>query len=130
VIAALDSLSISIDGKIVDLTTEGTPPDLGVVANGHRAYVNVESERQRAAAQAKRGSRGPGDKVALAPMPGRIIRVRVQAGDTITQGQPLVVMEAMKMENEIRAKTAGIVASVHVATGDTVESGAQLVKFS
>jgi glutaconyl-CoA/methylmalonyl-CoA decarboxylase subunit gamma len=123
-------LSVIMDGRVVDLTTEGTPPDLGAVASGLRAYVRVESERQRAADAAKRGKGGSGGKVALSPMPGRVVKVLVSPGDSVAVGQPLVVMEAMKMENEIRAKTAGTVARVHVSAGDTVESNAKLVTLS
>ena len=130
VVAVGQQLSVTMDGHVVDLTTEGTPPDLGAVASGQRVYVRVESERQRAADAAKRGTRASADKHALSPMPGRVVKVLVRAGDTIAMGQPLLVMEAMKMENEIRAKTPGTVARVHVAAGDTVEGHAKLVSFA
>ncbi len=130
VVAVGSQLSVLVEGRVVDLTTEGAPPELGAVANGHRAYVRVESERMRAADAAKRGARALGDKLALAPMPGRVVKVIVRAGDAVAPGQPLVVMEAMKMENEIRARTAGTVAQVHVAVGDTVEGGARLVTLA
>jgi biotin carboxyl carrier protein len=123
-------LSVRIDGKVVDLTTEGSPPDLGVIASGQRTYVRVESERQRAADAAKRGSRASSEKQVMSPMPGRIVKVLVQKGDVVTSGQPLIVMEAMKMENEVRAKTAGTIAEVHVAPGAAVEANAKLVSFA
>jgi biotin carboxyl carrier protein len=130
VVAVGQQLSVLVDGHVVDLTTEGVPPDLGAVASGQRAYVRVESERQRAADAAKRGGRASSEKVALSPMPGRIVKVLVKAGDVVVLGQPLVVMEAMKMENEIRARTAGTIAQVHVAVGDTVEGSARLVSLA
>jgi biotin carboxyl carrier protein len=123
-------LSVRIDGKVVDLTTEGAPPDLGAIASGQRAYVRVESDRQRAADAAKRGGRASTDKRVLSPMPGRIVKVLVQKGDQVAVGQPLIVMEAMKMENEIRAKTAGTVADVHVLPGAAVEANATLVSLA
>src|SRR5262245_6185238 len=55
-------LSIRIDGQMIDLTVEGTTPDLGVIASGHRSYVRVESERQRSANLAKKPGAGSGDK--------------------------------------------------------------------
>src|SRR5687768_10050014 len=61
--------SIRVDGRVVDLTVEGQPPDVGAVASGHRSYVRVESERQRAAAAAKKGAGGAGDKLVKSPMP-------------------------------------------------------------
>src|SRR5262245_12025916 len=57
------SLSVRVDGRIVDLTTEGHPPELGAIASGHRSYVRVESERQRAAAAAKKGPAASNEKL-------------------------------------------------------------------
>jgi pyruvate carboxylase subunit B len=59
-------------------------------------------------------------------MPGLIVRVNVNPGDTVAQGQGLVVMEAMKMENELRAQAAGTVKSVNVKPGTAVEKGTVL----
>jgi pyruvate carboxylase subunit B len=64
-----------------------------------------------------------------APMPGMIVRVHVQPGETVTQGQGVVSMEAMKMENELRAPTAGTVKAVLVQPGQAVEKGAVLVEL-
>src|SRR5262249_17275543 len=108
------ALSIRVDGRVVDLTTEGTPPDLGVIASGHRSYVRVESDRPRAAAAAAAHTSSSGDDLVRSPMPGRVVRVLVAAGDEVAIGQPLVVIEAMKMENELRAKRAGRIAEVLV----------------
>jgi biotin carboxyl carrier protein len=58
------------------------------------------------------------------------VKVLVQKGDQVAVGQPLIVMEAMKMENEIRAKTAGTVADVHVLPGAAVEANATLVSLA
>src|SRR5215470_4724131 len=57
------SLSVRIDGRVVDLTTEGAPPELGAIASGHRSYVRVESERQRAADAARKGKGGGSEKI-------------------------------------------------------------------
>ena len=65
-----------------------------------------------------------------APMPGNIIRVLVQAGDKVISGQPLLVMEAMKMEHTINAPADGIVEQVFFQTGDLVQNDAELIKFS
>src|SRR3954469_15771246 len=107
-------LSVRVDGQVVDLTTEGTPPELGAIASGHRSYVRVESERQRAADAAKKGKTGGSEKLVKAPMPGRIVKLLVASGDDVEAGQPLLVMEAMKMENEIKAKTSGKIADILV----------------
>ena len=123
-------LNVRVDGHVVDLTTEGSPPDLGVVANGHRSYVRVESERMRAAEQAKRTTTSGGDRVIKSPMPGRVVKVLVAKGDPVEIGQGLLVLEAMKMENEVRAKVAGTVADVHVTAGAAVEGNAKLVTLA
>jgi biotin carboxyl carrier protein len=123
-------LNVRIDGQVVDLTVEGSPPEVGAVASGHRSYVRVESERMRAAEQAKKTSVGGGDRVVKSPMPGRVVKVLVAKGDSVEVGRGLVVLEAMKMENEVRAKVAGTVAEVHVAPGATVEGSAKLVTLA
>jgi len=120
-------LSVRVDGRVVDLTTEGTPPEVGAVASGHRSYVRVESERMRSAAQAKKATAGGGDKIVRSPMPGRVVKVLVSKGDVVEPGQGLLVLEAMKMENEVRARVAGTVGEVHVATGIAVDGNAKLV---
>ena len=127
---SLGQLSVRVNGKVVDLTTEGTPPELGAIASGRRAYVRVESERLRAAEAAKKGAHGGSDKVIKSPMPGRIVKVMVKVGDVVAAGGPLFVMEAMKMENEIKAKGGGTVLELHVVAGDTVERNATLVTLS
>jgi len=67
--------------------------------------------------------------VIKAPMPGLIIDLRIKAGDTVKQGDPLLVLEAMKMENIIKAPGEGIVKNVKVKKGDTVEKGQLLIEF-
>jgi biotin carboxyl carrier protein len=120
-------LNVRVDGQTVDLTTEGALPDLGAFAGGHRAAVRVVSERMRSAEQARKSIAAAGDKLVRSPMPGRVVKVLVARGDAIEAGQGLVVLEAMKMENEVRARAAGTVAEVHVVPGATVDGQAKLV---
>jgi len=65
----------------------------------------------------------------LAPMPGLVVRVAVTVGDVVTAGQGLVVVEAMKMENELRATVAGVVTAVRAVAGTAVEKGTVLVEL-
>jgi biotin carboxyl carrier protein len=123
-------LSVRVDGQVVDLTTEGTPPEIGAVASGHRSYVRVESERMRSAEQAKKTTVAGGDRTVRSPMPGRVVKLLVARGDEVEVGQGLVVLEAMKMENEVRARVAGTVAEVHVTPGTTVDGNAKLVTLA
>lgn len=127
-LVALDGyLSMRVDGQVIDLVTEGELPDVGVVVAGHRSYVRVVSDRLRAAMLAKGERSSAGDKIVKSPMPGRVVKLMVAVGDEVVAGQGLVIVEAMKMENELKAKTAGKVASVHVKALDTVENGAKLI---
>lgn len=124
------ALSVRVGSRMVDLSVEGSPGDLGVVLRGYRGRVRVESERDRATASRK-GSKAQGaTKVVKSPMPGRIVKVFVKEGDVVEAGQPLLVVEAMKMENEIRAKEAGTIARLHTEAGATVDGNAVLVTFS
>ncbi len=123
-------LSVRIEGTIVDLTAAGALPDLSVVARGRRGDVRVESARTRATATSTKQTRTTIDKIVFSPMPGRVVKVFVQRGDAVEIGQPLLVMEAMKMENEIRARSAGTVAEVHAVAGSAVESNARLVTLA
>jgi len=65
-----------------------------------------------------------------APMPGKVTRVLVKAGDQVEEGQGLVVVEAMKMENELKSPKAGKVTELHAVEGEAVESGAKLAVVS
>ena len=64
------------------------------------------------------------------PMPGNILRILVNVGDTVTENQPLMILEAMKMENEIVAAKAGVVAGIHVKEGQVVNPGDALITIN
>lgn len=103
-----------------------------VRAGDRRWSARVENERSAsldAAAWAPKGG-GRRDAVVRSPMPGRVVRVLVAPGQAVAAGQGVVVLEAMKMENEVRAPNAGAVARVHVAAGDAVEANAALITFA
>ena len=70
-----------------------------------------------------------GSAAVIAPMPGRVVKVLVAPGDAVAARQPVVIVEAMKMENELRAPRAGTVASVRVSEGQSVEAHAVLVEL-
>ena len=71
-----------------------------------------------------------GGQTVEAPMPGKILDIKVKVGDAVSYGQCVIVMEAMKMETEIVAPAAGTVAAINVSTGDSVETGAVLVTLT
>jgi biotin carboxyl carrier protein len=70
---------------------------------------------------------GSGPQRLLAPMPGKVVRLLVKQGDPVRARQAIAVIEAMKMENELRALQAGVVSEIHVKEGDSVEAGALLL---
>jgi biotin carboxyl carrier protein len=101
---------VQVDGQTVSTT-------VAVVGR-----FGATAHRTRPAAE-----RGDGPSEVVAPMPGRIVKVLVTRGDKVKARQPLVVVEAMKMENELRAPRDGVVADIRVGEGALVEPGAVLV---
>jgi pyruvate carboxylase subunit B len=98
--------------------------------DGFRYEVEALDERTRAIRELSGASAGQtGPAPLIAPMPGMIVRVAVQVGDTVEAGQGLVVMEAMKMENELRATSGGTVKAVLAQPGTAVEKGAVLLEL-
>ena len=102
----------------------GTSP-VAVALNGRRRKKADGSH-----GGAHRDARGEdGSRRLVASMPGKVIRVLVGSGDAVKARQPLVVVEAMKMENELRAGRDGYVAAIHVREGASVEAGALLIEL-
>ena len=98
--------------------------------DGFRYEVEALDERARAIRELAGAASGPtGPAPLIAPMPGMIVRVAVQVGDAVQAGQGLVVMEAMKMESELRATAAGTVKAVLAQPGTAVEKGALLLEL-
>jgi biotin carboxyl carrier protein len=98
--------------------------------DGERYSAEVVDERTRAI-RAMTGSNAAaqGPKPVRAPMPGMVLRVEVKPGDHVAAGQGVVIVEAMKMENELKAEASGIVKKVLTEAGATVEKGAVLIEF-
>jgi len=105
-----------------------------VLVDGFRFVVEVESER--IAALRERATSGRGASVHAGPLqvkaiiPGKVVAVSVKAGDAVTAGQQLLVVEAMKMQNELRAPRDGIIDRVGVSVGVNIEIGDLLVEIS
>jgi pyruvate carboxylase subunit B len=98
--------------------------------DGFRYEVEALDERTRAIRELSGASAGPsGPAPLVAPMPGMIVRVAVMVGDVVEPGQGLVVMEAMKMENELRATSVGTVRAILAQPGTAVEKGAILMEL-
>jgi biotin carboxyl carrier protein len=124
-----DSLSVRVDGQVFDLLLDGSLPALKFATSGVRGEAVIETERTRAGRSLRGGAAVKGPEFVTSPMPGRVVRVLVAPGDSVESGAPLVVIEAMKMENELHALHAARVGTVLVKPGDTVEGGAKLISF-
>jgi glutaconyl-CoA decarboxylase len=110
-------------GKVtVSLKRPGADP---VVV--HAEVAEARSARVAALAQQARGPAAAGPVIVRSPMPGRVVKVLARAGERVAAGQAVVVVEAMKMENELRAPRAGTVREVRAAEGAAVEAGQDLV---
>ena len=110
----------------LQITPTGTRGEFLVGIEGKLASVAVNGRRRRKVSGDTAGA-GDGEQSIVAPMPGRVIRVLVGPGDEVEARQPLVVVEAMKMENELRAPKSGTIKEVTVAAGMSVEAGRVLV---
>ena len=101
-----------------------------VVSDGRSTSVQVLDaleERRRGRVEAGRGSGGI--QTIASPMPGRVVKVLVEPGQHVEPGDGIIIVEAMKMENELRAVAAGVVESIEVETGVAVEQNAPLVRI-
>ena len=120
--------SLLLDGASFEILIEETQQSYDVTLRGEQFSVQVEDERTRRLNAGRQGPALPqGDLTVRAPIPGLIVQVLVQDGDEIIEDQPLMILEAMKMENEIRAMRSGIVRKVEVSAGQSVEQDAVLM---
>ena len=117
--------SLLLDGQVVEVavTDGGTRGELVVHLPSGSVPVSIDASRRRG----KTAKHADGEQRITAPMPGRIVRILASAGDEVELRQPVIVIEAMKMENELRAPKAGRVKEVAVEAGASVEAGRLLI---
>jgi biotin carboxyl carrier protein len=119
--------SLLLDGRSYEVDILELDGALVVHVSGQPFRVELEQERQASRHEgATRRTAASGGSV-TAPMPGKIVRVLVRAGESVQAGAAVAVIEAMKMENELRAEVGGRVRDVRVAEGKTVSAGDVLV---
>lgn len=116
--------SILVDGASVDAAVEKTSEGFAVLIRGDRFDVDLK-DAVKGVALGKVAHTGP--LKLTAPMPGKIVKVLVSAGDPVEAGRGVLVMEAMKMENELKAARAGTIQEIRVKEGQAVEMGALLL---
>jgi biotin carboxyl carrier protein len=121
------ALSLLIDGASYDVELHEREDEVEVDLGLTLTRVDVADERQAKLRAGTARFHAEGRQVILAPMPGKVVKLLVRAGDEVKEGQGLVVVEAMKMENELKSPKAGKVIEVHAQEGQAVENNAKLL---
>jgi biotin carboxyl carrier protein len=124
---------VLVDGAVYRVRATARPKAARVDGAGQRVIINGQPLELRLETELTRRARPNRNKLASttskvkAPMPGRVVKVDVRLGDTVAAGDPLLGIEAMKMENEIVAPSAGKISKLSVGVGDTVEAEQELL---
>lgn len=125
---ATELYSVLLDGRSYEMLVTADRFNYQIGVRGVQLQVQVEDERARRLNRARRLPTLPDGELAItAPIPGLVVRILVQEGDVIEEGQPVVLLEAMKMENELRAVRGGVVKSVLASAGQRVDQNAPLI---
>jgi len=122
VLARPNVISLIIDGVAYEVKRERTPTDLHLWVKNARFAVEVRDPRSLRSRKAAAGA-GEGPVKVLAPMPGRIVRIVAGAGTPVEAGHGVVVIEAMKMQNELKSPKQGTVKQILAAEGASVSAG-------
>ncbi|EGA94365.1 biotin carboxyl carrier protein [ [[Clostridium] symbiosum WAL-14163] len=136
----MKNYTITVNGNVYEVTVEegftgaakAAPAPAPKAAPAPRAAAPAPAPAAPAPAPAAPAPAAPaaGSVAVTAPMPGKILGVKLQAGTAVKRGQVILILEAMKMENEIVAPQDGTIASINVAVGDMVEPGATLATLN
>jgi biotin carboxyl carrier protein len=117
-----DELLLNVDGKVFNIIVNSNTVSHSVIVNGRNFRVD-----KRSAVGILREDKGRARKKDVKiTMPGRIVQVLAAAGDSVEEGQPVLVLEAMKMQNEIKSPRPGRISRIHFSAGDYVEAGSIL----
>lgn len=123
------STVLTVDGRVVRFEGPHCSPLGHVTVNGQPLLVQCDTELRRRAGSVRAGKR-QGPLAIVAPLPGRVLKIFVQPDQQVEKNTPLLSIEAMKMENEIRSPRAGIVSAVHVNADATVETNQLLLSLA
>ena len=122
--------SVLFGGRSYDMLIQSERFDYAVTFHGEQFQVQVEDERTRRLNTGRKAPTLPNGELAIkAPIPGLVVKVLVEKDAQITEGQPLVILEAMKMENEIVSPRDAVIAGVMITKGATVNAGDPLISL-
>ena len=124
----MKNYTITVNGNVYDVTVEEGTGSAAPAAAPKAAPAAPKAAPAAPKAAAPAGAAG--SVTVAAPMPGKILGVKANPGQAVKKGDVNVILEAMKMENEIVAPQDGTIASINVATGDSVEAGATLATLN
>jgi biotin carboxyl carrier protein len=113
------------NGQVFDCRVEGRPESgkpVEVIFGTTRCVVTLTDPRRLSSAASASTHGGDGARI-VAPMPGKVVRVLVEVGSQVEMGASIIVVEAMKMQNEMKSPKAGTVIALNIQTGDTVNGG-------
>jgi biotin carboxyl carrier protein len=119
--------SLIVDNRSFEIEVDHAEDEYRVLVDGRNYHVHLIDERRMLTGAAQSVPQLQGRQKVSVPMPGKVIAVLVAEGDAVEKGQGLVIVEAMKMENEVHSPIAGEVKEIKVKPGDTVEGGAVLM---
>jgi biotin carboxyl carrier protein len=120
------TLSLLVDGRSWSATLDERDPAIHVRVRDSVFPIEILDERHLRLRRAAGQFTLEGKQTVTAPMPGKVVKILAGIGTEVAEGQPLLVIEAMKMENELRSPRAGKVVELHVKEGQTVEGNARL----
>ena len=123
----MKNYTITVNGNVYEVTVE---EGFTGAASAPKAAAPAPAAAPKAAPAPAAAPAAAGSVAVTAPMPGKILGVKASAGQAVKRGQVLLILEAMKMENEIVAPQDGTVATINVAVGDSVEPGATLATLN
>ena len=118
--------SVITDNKSLEVVIDDEGGNISVMMGGRLYETHVLDERAMLMAMRK-GGLGDGSGEVVAPMPGLIVTIPVEVGQTVVHGQTVVILESMKMQNELKSHIDGVVKSISVKSGQTVDKNTILV---
>ena len=121
------AVGMLIDGESFDVEFEEHGDEVAVLVRNQVVMIDVADERRLRLRAGAAQFKVEGKQTVCAPMPGKVVKVLVKVGDEVKEGQGLVVVEAMKMENELKSPKSGKVVELLAQEGSAVENNARLI---